>query len=132
MTIIRTAGHPDLDAFTARGFNAWLLWAKSATDCGSTLTQDCILQKAGAYDAWTAGGLYAPVSTHPGHAPTNCLLVMRLTTSGFVYDQKVTQPNNYPVQLRRQQPHRHQELRHLVLAKVSRPPGRAAAKRSSG
>jgi hypothetical protein len=89
-------GTSNLDAFTAGAFNAWTLWAKSATDCGSTLTQDCILQKAGAYDAWTAGGLYAPVSTHTGHGPTNCLLVMRLTTSGFVYDQKVTQPNNYP------------------------------------
>ncbi len=89
-------GASNLDAFTAGAFNAWTLWAKSATECGSTLTQDCILQKAGSYSAWTAGGLYAPVSTAPGHAPTNCLLVMRLTTSGFVYDQKVTQPNQYP------------------------------------
>ncbi len=89
-------GASNLDAFTAGAFNAWTLWAKSATECGSTLTQDCILQKAGSYSAWTAGGLYAPVATNPGHAPTNCVLVMRLTTTGFVYDQKVTQPNNFP------------------------------------
>ncbi len=34
--------------FTALAFNAWTLWAKSATECGNDLTQDCVLQKAGA------------------------------------------------------------------------------------
>jgi hypothetical protein len=91
-------GTANLDTFTDLAFNAWTLWASSAVACGSTLTQDCILQKAGSYKAWTAGGLFAPVATNPGHAPTDCVIIMRLTTTGFVYDQKVTQPNgkNFP------------------------------------
>jgi ABC-type branched-subunit amino acid transport system substrate-binding protein len=85
----------NLDAFTAGAFNSWVLWAESATACGSTLTQACILDKAAQHPAWTAGGLYAPVNTDPKvQVPTNCVVIMRLTKTGFVYDQKVTDPNN--------------------------------------
>ncbi len=84
----------NLDAFTAGAFNSWVLWAESATACGTTLTQDCILQKAAQHPAWTAGGLYAPVNTSPtSKTPSNCVVVMRLTRTGFVYDKKVTNPN---------------------------------------
>jgi hypothetical protein len=85
---------PKYTDFTDLSFNAWLLWAKSASECGSSLTQDCVLQKAAQYPGWTAGGLYAPVSTITGkqHA-SDCVLLMRLTTSGWVYDRKVTSPN---------------------------------------
>jgi len=82
------------DSFTDLAFNSWALWAQSATACGSTLTQDCILQKAGAHPKWDAGGLFAPVNTSPSvKIPSDCVLMMRLTTNGWVYDQKVTAPN---------------------------------------
>jgi ABC-type branched-subunit amino acid transport system substrate-binding protein len=88
---------PKLTSFTMTGFNAWLLWAKSAEQCGSNLTQDCVLQKAGSYSSWTAGGLFPPVSTMPGKQhSSDCTLLMRLTPNGFVYDKKVTAPNDGP------------------------------------
>ena len=86
---------PHYTAFTAFAFSAWTLWAKSATECGSNLTQQCILAKAGRYTKWTAGGLFPPHSTVPGkQVESDCLLLMRLTPNGFVYDKKVTKPNN--------------------------------------
>jgi hypothetical protein len=79
---------------TAQSYSAWMLWAKSATACGSNLTQDCVLQKAGSEPAWTAGGLTPPVSTSPDATTiSDCVLMVRLTTSGWVYDKTVTRPN---------------------------------------
>ena len=80
--------------FTALAFNAWTLWAKSATACGNNLTQDCVLAKAGSESAWTAGGLFPARDTDPKHPlqPT-CYVIMDVTAQGFVYDKDVTQPN---------------------------------------
>ena len=87
--------NPSLTNFNAIGFSSWVLWAQSATACGTSLTQDCVLQKAAAHPAWTAGGLFAPVDTNPKtHQPSDCILLVRLTKAGFVYDKKVTDPNN--------------------------------------
>jgi Periplasmic binding protein len=86
---------PHYTAFTAFAFSAWTLWAKSATECGTNLTQECILDKAGRNTNWTSGGLYPPHSTIPGkQVQSDCLLLMRLTPNGFVYDKKITKPNN--------------------------------------
>jgi hypothetical protein len=94
---IMSAGtsNPTYTDFTALAFNAWTLWAKSATACGDNLTQDCVLQKAGTEQAWTAGGLFPPRNTDPKnpHQPT-CYVMMDVTPNGFVYDKAVTQPNN--------------------------------------
>jgi hypothetical protein len=88
---------PKYTDFTDLSFNAWTLWAKSASQCGDNLTQDCVLQKAGQYEKWTAGGLYAGTSTIPGKQHfSDCVLLMRLTQSGWVYDEKVTAPNSGP------------------------------------
>jgi ABC-type branched-subunit amino acid transport system substrate-binding protein len=86
---------PKYTDFTALGFNAWVLWAKSATACGNNLTQDCVLQKAGSETAWTAGGFFPPRNTDPKNPlqPT-CYVMMDVTAQGFVYDKDVTQPNN--------------------------------------
>ncbi|HEX4430721.1 MAG TPA: ABC transporter substrate-binding protein [Frankiaceae bacterium] len=85
---------PTYTDFTALAFNAWTLWAKSATACGNDLTQDCVLQKAGSETAWTAGGLFPPRNTDPSNPqqPT-CYVIMDVTPNGFVYDKAVTQPN---------------------------------------
>jgi hypothetical protein len=85
--------NPALTDFTALAFNAWTLWAKSATACGSTLTVACVLQKAGSEKAWTAGGMFPPADTDPNNKKVGaCALLIRLTTSGWVYDKKATDP----------------------------------------
>ncbi len=91
------SGTAGLDGFTSLAFNAWTLWAQSATACGTNLTQDCVLKNAGAHTDWDAGGLFPPTSTSPDASePSDCTLLVRLTKDGFVYDQKATQPNKYP------------------------------------
>jgi ABC-type branched-subunit amino acid transport system substrate-binding protein len=81
--------------FTALAFNAWTLWAQSATECGSNLTVDCVLQKAGAHKDWTSGGLFPARDTDPNNShQTPCYTLMKVTPDGFVYDEKATQPNN--------------------------------------
>jgi ABC-type branched-subunit amino acid transport system substrate-binding protein len=86
---------PKYTDFTALAFNAWTLWAKSATACGNDLTQDCVLQKAGSEKEWTAGGFFPARDTDPKNPlqPT-CYVIMDVTPNGFVYDKDVTQPNN--------------------------------------
>jgi Periplasmic binding protein len=86
--------NPRFTEYTAEAYSAWTLWAQSATACGSQLTSDCVLQKAGAHTDWTGGGLTPPVSTAPDAKPSNCWLLIRLTTTGWVYDKKVTDPDN--------------------------------------
>ena len=85
---------PKFTSFTGLAFSAWTLWAKSASECGADLTQECVLAKAGAYTNWDAGGLFPPHSTVPGkQIESDCFLLMRLTPNGFVYDRKITNPN---------------------------------------
>ncbi len=94
---IMTAGtsDPTYTDFTALAFNAWTLWAKSATACGNDLTQDCVLQKAATEKEWTAGGLFPPRDTDPKNPKqTTCYVIMDVTPDGFVYDKDVTRPNN--------------------------------------
>ena len=94
---IMTAGvsNPKFNDFVALAFNAWTLWAKSATACGNALTQDCVLKNAGSEKAWTAGGFFPPRDTNPSHPlqPT-CYVIMKVTPNGFVYDPAVTKPDN--------------------------------------
>jgi ABC-type branched-subunit amino acid transport system substrate-binding protein len=94
---IMTAGvsKPKFNDFVALAFNAWTLWAKSATACGNDLTQDCVLKEAGSESAWTAGGFFPPRNTDPSNPqqPT-CYVIMKVTPNGFVYDPDVTKPNN--------------------------------------
>ncbi len=94
---IMTAGvsKPQYTTFTALAFNAWTLWAKSATACGSTLTESCVLDKAGSETAWDAGGLFPPRATDPKKQQvSDCFAMVKLTANGFQYDRSVTKPNN--------------------------------------
>ena len=89
-----SVSNPQYDSFSSLGFNAWVLWAQSATACGDNLTQACVLQKAGAQKAWTAGGLFPPVNTDPALEDySDCTVIMRLTVNGWIVDKDVTQPN---------------------------------------
>jgi len=87
--------NPRFTEFTQLSYSAWALWAQSATACGSNLTQDCVLQKAGSHTDWTGGGITPPVSTDPAaKAISDCELIIKLTPTGWVYDKKTTNPNN--------------------------------------
>jgi ABC-type branched-subunit amino acid transport system substrate-binding protein len=85
--------NPKLTTFTLSSFSAWTLWAQSATACGDNLTMDCVLSKAKAHTDWTAGGLYPKQNIQTGEASA-CIAMVRLTTNGFVYDEKVTAPTS--------------------------------------
>ena len=91
--IVKAAvSNPKLTTFTTSAFSAWTLFAESATECGSNLTLDCVLQKAADHTDWTGGGLYPAHSLKAGASASPCIAVVRLTPTGFVYDEKVTNP----------------------------------------
>ena len=72
-----------------QGLSSWLLFAKAATECGSDLTAECLLEKAAATTEWTGGGLHAPQT--PGNTePSSCYLILTLTPDGFVYNEDAT------------------------------------------
>lgn len=57
--------------------------------------QDCIVQKAEAESNWTAGGLYSPANLSTTNPQINtCWLVIKLTSGGWEYDPKVTNPTS--------------------------------------
>ncbi len=86
--------NPRFTDFTASSYSAWMLWAQSATECGSNLTNACVLAKAGAHKDWTGGGLYAPVNTDPKDPQVSkCWLLIKLTPNGWEYAKKETDPN---------------------------------------
>jgi ABC-type branched-subunit amino acid transport system substrate-binding protein len=58
-------------------WSAWLLFAKSAGQCGDDLTRRCVYDTARATEAWTGGGLHAP-------AGKPCFTVEQATPDGFV------------------------------------------------
>ena len=94
-SIVRSAvPNAKLTTFTLSAMSAWTLWAQSATECGSTLTMDCVLSKASSHDNWTAGGLYPAHSTKAGALASACIALVRLTPNGFVYDAKATNPTS--------------------------------------
>jgi hypothetical protein len=96
-SIVRAAvSNPKLTTFTLSAFSAWTLFAESATECGSTLTQACVLAKAANHSDWTGGGLYPAHSIEPGAKASPCIAIVRLTPTGFVYDKGVTKPTDGP------------------------------------
>jgi hypothetical protein len=75
-----------------QGLSSWLLFATAASECGSELTADCLLEKAGAQEEWTGGGLHARQT--PGNdVPSPCFLLLGLDKDGFFYNEDATQPN---------------------------------------
>jgi ABC-type branched-subunit amino acid transport system substrate-binding protein len=93
-SIVKSAvSNPKLTGFTLSAINAWMLWATSAKACGDTLTQDCVLQKAQEHTDWDAGGLY-PKLNIKAQTATPCIIAVKLTNTGFQYDEKVTNPTD--------------------------------------
>ena len=52
-----------IDFDDEEGAESWLLWAKSASACGASLTVTCVLNDAAAVKNWDAGGIQAPIRT---------------------------------------------------------------------
>jgi ABC-type branched-subunit amino acid transport system substrate-binding protein len=77
----------------AQALSGWLLFAKSAVECGADINRDCVLQNAMATTGWTAGGLHAP--TDPGSdVVPNCGILIKFTSDGWQYDEEATQPTD--------------------------------------
>jgi ABC-type branched-subunit amino acid transport system substrate-binding protein len=57
--------------------SAFLLWADSVKQCGSTVTRQCVIDNLAEVHGWTAGGLQAP--SDPGkNMPADCGMALKL------------------------------------------------------
>src|SRR5580692_8264046 len=78
------------------GAESWLLWAKSASACGATLTVSCVLSHAAATKNWSAGGIEAPVAqltmSNNNPQPSPCFALLKAEPNKFVLDKAITQP----------------------------------------
>jgi hypothetical protein len=77
----------------AQTVSSWLLFARAASECGSTLTRTCLLDKAKSVSKWTGGGLHAPEDPST-NTPSPCYAVLKVIDNGFTYDRTVTSPND--------------------------------------
>jgi hypothetical protein len=66
-----------------RGMVAWALFAKAAGSCGDNLTRKCLYDAAAKQNAWTGGGLQAPVDVAPGGATPKCFDIEQATPQGW-------------------------------------------------
>jgi Periplasmic binding protein len=78
------------------GAESWLLWAKSASACGATLTVTCVLTHAAATKNWDAGGIEAPIASltlsNENPQPSPCFALLRMEAKGIVYEKALTRP----------------------------------------
>jgi hypothetical protein len=76
--------------------SGWLLWAKSASACGTNLTVSCVLTNAEATKNWSAGGIQAPVAqvtaSNKNPVPSPCFILLRAEPDKFAYDKTLTHP----------------------------------------
>jgi hypothetical protein len=95
-TMHKYAKGDTIDFDDEEGAEAWLLWAKSASACGASLTVSCVLNHAAVLKNWDAGGIQAPVASltlsNENPQPTPCFAILQLTTKAIVYDKKLTSP----------------------------------------
>ena len=85
-----------IDFDDEEGAEAWLLWAKAASACGTNLTVSCVLDHAAAVKNWDAGGIEAPVPTltlsNEDPQPSPCFAILKMEPKGIVYDKAITDP----------------------------------------
>jgi ABC-type branched-subunit amino acid transport system substrate-binding protein len=85
-----------IDFDTEEGAEAWLLWAKSATACGASLTVACVLHQATTVKNWDAGGIQAPIAhltlSNENPQPSPCFAMLKVEAKGIVYDRAITRP----------------------------------------
>ena len=97
VTIMRKYAKGDsVDFDDEVGAEAWLLWAKSASDCGASLTVTCVLNHAAATKNWDAGGIQAPIArltlSNENPQPSPCFAMLRVEAKGIIYDKALTAP----------------------------------------
>jgi hypothetical protein len=81
-----SASGGDTSVLGATAVSAFLLWATAASDCGSELTRQCVLDGIGQIHSWTGHGLHA--ETDPGNNDAGtCAMLLELT--GDHYEQVV-------------------------------------------
>jgi Periplasmic binding protein len=85
-----------VDFYDEEGAEAWLLWAKSASACGSTLTVTCVLTHAAATKNWDAGGIEAPIASltlsNKNPQPSPCFTILKVEAKGILIDKSITRP----------------------------------------
>jgi hypothetical protein len=85
-----------VDFFDEEGAEAWLLWAKSASACGASLTVTCVLNHAAATKNWDAGGIEAPIASlslsNKNPQPSPCFTILKVEAKAIVYDKAITRP----------------------------------------
>jgi ABC-type branched-subunit amino acid transport system substrate-binding protein len=95
-TMHKYAKGDSIDFDDEEGAEAWTLWAKSASACGSALTVTCVLTHAAATKNWDAGGIQAPVATlklsNENPQPSPCFAMLKLSSKGILYDKALTHP----------------------------------------
>jgi hypothetical protein len=95
-TMHKYATGDPIDFFDEEAAEAWLLWAKSASACGASLTVSCVLNHAAATKNWDAGGIQAPIAklvlSNENPQPSPCFAMLRLTPKGIIYDKELTHP----------------------------------------
>jgi hypothetical protein len=78
--------------------SSWVLFAKSATECGADLTVSCVLSHAAAQKNWTAGDIQAPTAqlamSNQNPTPSDCFTMVQLQGGKFTWDKSLTDPNN--------------------------------------
>ncbi len=97
VNVMHTYGKGDpVNFFDEEGAESWLLWAKSASACGASLTVSCVLNQAAAQKNWSAGGIQAPVAqltlSNQNPQPSPCFVILKAEPNKFVYDKAVTGP----------------------------------------
>ena len=85
-----------IDFDDEEGAESWLLWAKSASACGASLTVACVLNGAAAVKNWDAGGIEAPIASltlsNENPQPSPCFALMKIGSKGILYDKAITKP----------------------------------------
>ena len=83
LTIVEELGTGEVSGISLQSASAFLLWSTAARDCGSALTDDCILETIAGYETWTGHGLHA--ATNPAsNLPTSCGALFRLEGTEYV------------------------------------------------
>lgn len=86
---LEKAAFGEVDPANVTPWITWLLFAQSASAC-EVLTVDCVIEHATSDDAFTAGGLMAPVDMTDPTKVNSCLAVNTVSGDGIVYDEKLT------------------------------------------
>ncbi|MGA2307287.1 MAG: ABC transporter substrate-binding protein [Acidimicrobiales bacterium] len=95
-TLHKYAKGDTIDFDDEEGAESWLLWAKSASACGISLTVTCVLSHAAATKNWDAGGIQAPIAkltlSNENPQPSPCFTIMKGGPKGWIYDKAITKP----------------------------------------